>query len=101
MPCSSHIIRDATWNSFSGQMLFSQTFNSFSNNVMLCLTLLHSERPKLHTILAFLSAIGLRWMGTAQGFPAVLAPLYESTGRDVLSLRGQHLDECLHPYWIF
>ena len=26
----------------------------------LLLTLLHSERPKLHTILAFLSAIGLR-----------------------------------------
>ena len=24
------------------------------------LTLLHSERPKLHTILAFLSAVGLR-----------------------------------------
>ena len=24
------------------------------------LTLLHSERPKLHTILAFLSAIGLK-----------------------------------------
>ena len=26
----------------------------------ICLTLLHSERPKLHTILAFLSAIGLK-----------------------------------------
>ena len=25
-----------------------------------CLTLLHSKRPKLHTILAFLSAIGLK-----------------------------------------
>ena len=25
------------------------------------LTLLHSERPKLHTILVFLSAIGLKW----------------------------------------
>ena len=33
------------------------------------LTLLHSERPKLHTILAFLSAIGLmlRKMGTPPG----------------------------------
>ena len=28
-------------------------------HLKLCLTLLHSERPKLHTILAFLSAIGL------------------------------------------
>ena len=27
---------------------------------MVCLTLLHSERPKLYAILAFLSAIGLR-----------------------------------------
>ena len=27
--------------------------------VEMCLTLLHSERPKLHTILAFLSAVGL------------------------------------------
>ena len=26
----------------------------------LSLTLLHSERPKMHTILAFLSAIGLK-----------------------------------------
>ena len=26
-----------------------------------CLTLLNSERPKLHTILAFLSAVGLNW----------------------------------------
>ena len=25
-----------------------------------CLTLLHSERPKLYTILAFLNAIGLK-----------------------------------------
>ena len=33
----------------------SQTRNSQTTLV----TLLHSERPKLHTILAFLSAIGL------------------------------------------
>ena len=25
-----------------------------------CLTLLHSEKPKLYTVLAFLSAVGLR-----------------------------------------
>ena len=29
------------------------------SHIGLLLTLLHSERPKLHTILAFLSAIGL------------------------------------------
>ena len=29
-------------------------------NSIVALTLLHSERPKLYTILAFLSAIGLR-----------------------------------------
>ena len=34
-----------------GKKLFMKLFG---------LTLLHSERPKLHTILAFLSAIGLR-----------------------------------------
>ena len=28
-------------------------------NLLITLTLLHSERPKLHTILAFLGAIGL------------------------------------------
>ena len=28
------------------------------------LTLLHSERPKVHTILAFLSAVGLKWLDT-------------------------------------
>ena len=31
------------------------------------LTLLHSERPKLHTILAFLSAIGLSTVKPAKG----------------------------------
>ena len=31
-------------------------FKDFSS----CLTPLHSERPKLHTVLAFLSAIGFR-----------------------------------------
>ena len=29
---------------------------------VLILTLLHSERPKLYTILAFVSAIGLKFM---------------------------------------
>ena len=31
------------------------------------LTLLHSERPKLYTILAFLSAIGLIYKPTSEG----------------------------------
>ena len=36
------------------------TFNWFVNEINLfCLILLHSERPKLYAILAFLSAIGL------------------------------------------
>ena len=29
--------RDATWNSYNGKEIFSQTFNSFSNNFSLCL----------------------------------------------------------------
>ena len=33
---------------------------SFSVPSNVLLTLLHSERPRLHTILVFLSAIGLR-----------------------------------------
>ena len=33
--------------------------DSIHHQNRLLLTLLHSERPKLHTILAFLSAIGL------------------------------------------
>ena len=37
---------------YSGQLLMERLCSS--------LTLLHSERPKLYTILAFLSAIGLR-----------------------------------------
>ena len=36
------------------------------------LTLLHSERPKLHTILAFLSAIGLKDNFTASGIEMFL-----------------------------
>ena len=39
------------------------TVNHFSGMIIsakMSLTLLHSERPKLHTILAFLSAIGLK-----------------------------------------
>ena len=45
--------------------IVSLRFPKFHTNCMeftkiLGLTLLHSERPKLHTILAFLSAIGLR-----------------------------------------
>ena len=39
--------------------LYSLTLNCCECFVTL-LTLLHSERPKLHTILAFLSAVGLR-----------------------------------------
>ena len=31
------------------------------------LTLFHSDRPKLHTILVFLNAIGLRCTGTSLG----------------------------------
>ena len=33
-----------------------------------CLTLLHSERPKLHTILAFLSAVGLKFALSIDAF---------------------------------
>ena len=36
----------------------------------LSLTLLHSERPKLYTILAFLSAIGLKCKGVTPCFPS-------------------------------
>ena len=32
----------------------------FTLQILYCLTLLHSERPKLYAILAFLSAIGLK-----------------------------------------
>ena len=35
-------------------------------------TLLHSERPKLYAILAFLSAIGLRLMSPSQLFSTIL-----------------------------
>ena len=33
---------------------------SLSRNSVIWLTLLHSEQPKLHSILAFLSAVGLK-----------------------------------------
>ena len=33
-------------------------FMSFESTIVFLLTLLHSKRPKLYTILAFLSAIG-------------------------------------------
>ena len=33
-----------------------------NNHLVYLLTLLHSERPKLHTIFAFLSAMGLKDM---------------------------------------
>ena len=33
-------------------------FMSFESTIVFLLTLLHSERPKLYTILAFLSAVG-------------------------------------------
>ena len=36
---------------------------NFSIKSFTALTLLHSERPKLYTILALLSAIRLKWMG--------------------------------------
>ena len=39
---------------------FSPKKFTWNNHVSSCLTLLHSERPKLYTILAFLSAIGLK-----------------------------------------
>ena len=35
-----------------------------SLTVRYILTLLHSERPKLHRVLALLSTIGLRYLGT-------------------------------------
>ena len=41
-----------------GQLFMQRIFSS--SNKFFSLTLLHSERPKLYTILAFLSAIGLR-----------------------------------------
>ena len=47
---------------FSNPSAFMSGTSVFSNpSAFLCilLTLLHSERPKLYTILAFLSAIGL------------------------------------------
>ena len=48
------------------------------------LTLLHSEWPKLHRVLAFLSAVGLRRIGTVSNEEALLlsflARLYHSTG---------------------
>ena len=47
------------------ELLF-QTFVSF-NVVELFLTLLHSERPELYTILAFLSATGLKCCSTNLG----------------------------------
>ena len=42
-------------------MLFdSFVWEDYSTTFLLCLTLWHSERPKLHTILAFLSVVGLK-----------------------------------------
>ena len=35
-------------------------FMSFESTIVFLLTLLHSERPKLYTMLAFLSATGLK-----------------------------------------
>ena len=40
------------------------------------LTLLHLEKPKLHGVLAFLSAIGLNWLFVCfQGMHELLAPI--------------------------
>ena len=44
-----------------GKVLFLKQLPHFS--LGLCLTLLHSERPKLYTILTFLSAVGLNLVG--------------------------------------
>ena len=50
------------------------------------LTLLHSERPKLYAILAFLSAIGLReglkaeWEGKGRVAPSESVPIYMYLG---------------------
>ena len=44
-------------------------YTIFKIKKKITLTLLHSERPKLHTILAFLSAIGLNYpKSAAMGF---------------------------------
>ena len=70
-----------------------------------CLTFLHSESPKLETILAFLSAVGLRRIGTLSG-EATLSFLFlpsssmdgSSRGEQLLSLKvGAILEELSHP----
>ena len=44
----------------AGSVSISSHIEIFSREQFLSLTLLHSERPKLYKILAFLSATGLR-----------------------------------------
>ena len=46
--------------------------NENNSSFLLLLTLLHSEWPKLYGVLAILSAIGLRWMGTHSGQETLL-----------------------------
>ena len=44
----------------SGKVTLCFFMNSTCTGTIFCLTLLHSERPKLYGVLAILSAIGLR-----------------------------------------
>ena len=64
---------------FPGGLKFN--FNCFKSNYSYdgsILTLLHSERPKLHTILAFLSAVGLN-MSLDAGCAALTAAQQQGT----------------------
>ena len=54
----------------SGVCLSTDSLGAAAPPVFIFLTLLHSERPKLYAILAFLSAIGLR------NFQDVVIPSY-------------------------
>ena len=45
---------------FSVGVSFSLSSSCHSDMTEICLTLLHSEKPKLYGVLAFLSAIGLK-----------------------------------------
>ena len=56
--CTVSVCHSVT-QGFASYGTISQLYNFRVTSVF---TLLHSERPKLYTILAFLSAIGLNWV---------------------------------------
>ena len=64
-------------------------YDSGKNSCHSPLSQLHLERPKLYTILAFLSAVGLRCMGTLSG-EAILPFYFCLTSQFGIALNGKN-----------